>query len=665
MKLSELYSEYIANWISDGKLISQDKISLLGIKPLFDRYITNQWINKTWVINLLPVHYSRNLTQKIRMEMFKLHPEARTIVYLYNKPVTINANNDVFKRQLKQAANRFYQYRDVFEQLAEDEKLTGASERDPRSGRKITVDRETLLKIKDDYDSYSYVYENAVSGKSFTSTYYFVQVSVKSKKELYSYKKDLTNLLQAEGVMFRELRGNVGSFLESAGPATFMEGEIKKVEPLLFSQENLANMIPSKTKGLVGKRGILAAYDVATGLPFFLDLLNSGTAQVILLEGKSGCGKTYFGFVLALELMGLFDVHCSVCDIKGGEWRKLIPFLGDLKVSEIDMTGKNAKFVNLLRLDDLDCNNENCIEAYEFAVMGTVGLFESATNLQESEGNLVDLHDILQKAVEKVYSSHDVIRTNPSTFGRTRNLRYSDVLDMISSLENSRSLNQEQLKLCKLIRTRCGNYFLGEGLHSDAFKNELTLSEILESNLVIYNFNKNSGDPLDILDSLRVYMMQRLDGKKHFIRKQQRKHQAVFYEELQRCGNMDTLITGLSAEITGSRSNNLTVFLLLNVVSTFDSSKFAAIKSNITTQIIGKSNAADVRTLVEDYDCKAIEKHINLVSKSGKAKYRHAFAVQYDTGNEKDCLIVKTVVPEDMEKAFETRDKIDDVMREG
>ena len=34
MKSSELYSEYIANWLSEGLLITRDKISLLGMKYL-------------------------------------------------------------------------------------------------------------------------------------------------------------------------------------------------------------------------------------------------------------------------------------------------------------------------------------------------------------------------------------------------------------------------------------------------------------------------------------------------------------------------------------------------------------------------------------------------------------------------------------------------------
>lgn len=51
MKLSELYSEYFANWISDGGMINRDKISLLGIRLLFDRFLTNQYITKAWMVS--------------------------------------------------------------------------------------------------------------------------------------------------------------------------------------------------------------------------------------------------------------------------------------------------------------------------------------------------------------------------------------------------------------------------------------------------------------------------------------------------------------------------------------------------------------------------------------------------------------------------------------
>lgn len=39
MKLRDVYAEYLANWLSGGSLINRDKISLLGIKTLYDRYL--------------------------------------------------------------------------------------------------------------------------------------------------------------------------------------------------------------------------------------------------------------------------------------------------------------------------------------------------------------------------------------------------------------------------------------------------------------------------------------------------------------------------------------------------------------------------------------------------------------------------------------------------
>ena len=37
--------------------------------------------------------------------------------------------------------------------------------------------------------------------------------------------------------------------------------------------------------------------------------------------------------------------------------------------------------------------------------------------------------------------------------------------------------------------------------------------------------------------------------------------------------------------------------------------------------------------------------------------YNNCFAVSYDVGNDKDSLILKSVLPKDMLKAFATRDK--------
>lgn len=651
MKLSELYSEYIANWLSNGSLISRDKISLLGIRPLFDRFLTNQYITKTWEIFYIPVHYNKNLTQMIRDEMYTAFPEVKTIIHLYNTPLNVYVNTDQFHRRLNRAANDYYQYKDVFDSLSAAEQETGISEMSARGGR-ISINATQLGNIKDKYDSYMYVHSAVNSGKNFMHTYMFVQASCDNRVVMQKFGAALFRLVQGEGVGIRAIQGDVGQYLDNFCPASFIQSDTRKFQPMLFSQENVASFIPNKTKGLVGSGCIMLGENWQTHLPFSLDFTGSGTSQVVLVCGKSGCGKTFLAEEVSIELTS-FGIHCSITDIKGGEWNKVARYVDTI---EIDMSGAGSRFVNLMRIDDLECDTTNCQEAYEAAIANTVGLFEVATNLIPTEGNPSDLRAILNQAVEKVYTNNGVDKKNPETFAITRDFKYEMVLDVLITLEQSRSYTEDQKRLSKLIKSRCSTYFLGEGRYSEAFKNELTVADILDVPMVIYNFNKNKGETLDIIDNIRVFMARCMDSRKHFLRKQKGLHQAVFYEELQRCGAMSTFIQNISSDVTGSRSNNLTVFLLLNAVSTFDAENFAAIKSNITTKIIGKVSSKDIEKLVTDYDCDDIELYMKKIKQNKGSRMEHCFAVSYDTGNDKDCLIMRTVVPKEMTEQFATRD---------
>lgn len=653
MKLLELYTEYFANWISDGSMISRDKISLLGIRPLFDRYLTNQYITKAWMLCIMPVHYNKCITQLIRTEMHERFPDVKTVVHMYGAPIDVRVNSDQYERHMNTAANKYYEYRDMFESLSEVEQETGVTEH-IGGGGKFSIDSKTLNRIRDNYDSYMYVHHAANSQKAFANVHYFVQASCKSKTLMNKYDKALTGLLQKEGIIVRGVRGNIGQYLDNFCPAAFQQGQVDKFPTMLLSEENVAAMLPTKTKGLVSSNGVMLGEDWQTRLPFALNFTESDTAQVILLTGRSGCGKTFLAEASAIGFSGR-GVHCSITDLKGGEWAKGLKDF--CRILEIDMSGDGGRFVNTMRIDDIPCDNSNCVELYDFAVSGTIGLFEVATNLAGDEGNVTDLHNILGQAVEKVYTTHGVDKHNPDTFSVTRSFKYDMVLDVLSALEYSKSYTKEQIELCRLIKSRCSAYFLGEGRYSAAFKNELTVSDILDTPIIIYNFNKNKNESMNVIDNIRVFMVRCMDSRKHFIRKQKGLHQVVYYEELQRCGGMTTFINNISAEVTGSRSNNLTVFLLSNAISTFDTNVFSAIRSNITTKIAGVCNTADINKLVSDYDCGDILPYLKKIQVNKGGRYSHCFAISYDTGNAKDKLIIKTVIPPEMSAKFATRDK--------
>lgn len=657
MKLSELYSEYFANWISGGSLIRKDNISLLGIKPLFDRFVTNKFISKVWMVSGMPVDCKYNLTDLIRNEMFLVHPSVRTTVHFCCEPINISVRSNIFMRQFENISAKFHEFQDFFDSLTEEQKLAGVYDVNPKTGKKVWLSSNDMDRVHDEYESYMYVYEQATTGHSFSNMYFFVKASCESRKELKQYQKSLEGLLDKQSVIFSELHGNIDSYLNNFCPATYPQKSKNRFAHLLASDTNITGLLPYKSRGLIGGKGLLMGLDVLGGMPFWLDLFNSGSAQVSLIVGKTGCGKTYFAFALALGLAAM-NVHFSAIDIKGGEWTKIAKYIDML---EIAMGDVNSYFVNTMRLDDVCCSTtEDSKEAFDTAVRGTVGTFEVIVSLDEKEGNLADLHSILNKAVMKVFNRIGVIPENPDTFKRTKNLKYANVLDTIQELMLSSSYTEEQKKICKLVILRGSDYFLAEGRYARAMNKELTLQDVINIPAVVYNFNKNKTVTLDTLDSLRVYWVQFLDRKKQSERKKQKLHTAAFYEELQRCQDFGMLVNEISHSVTGSRSNNVIIFLLLNAISTLDAKEFLPIKSNITTKIVGKMATEDVTVMVNSYDCKPIEDYMTKICTDQANRYTNCFAIQYDTGMDTNKVMCRTVMSKSMSEHFNTRDRMVD-----
>lgn len=652
MKLIDLYTDYFANWISSGNLVNSSNISLLGLKPLFDRYLTNKTINKTWCIQGLPVYCKSNVTQAIRQEMFKSHPKVRTVISTYSIPTNPDVHSDSFRRHLKSTADSYNRYKSVFEHMEDNAQITGDYFLDG-AGHKIYINKETLESLKKLYDSYIYVYDKASKGEMFADTYYFIQASAQSRKEMRIYRKELNSLLMGEGIQFVEVKGNVSKYLSNYAPAAYKQEEVPKISSILTSEENLASLMPYKTKGLISDSGILLGEDITTHLPFWLNFTASGSAQVVLFLAESGWGKTNNAFNSALQFNGV-GIHWSAIDIKGNEWYKLLQYTKGVVISMDDV---HAQFVNTLRLDDLQCTEEDAAETFNVALRDTVMFYTILLNLAPNEGNETDLDMLLNLAVMKMYNKRNVIKNNPATFVRTKDMKYAEIIDIMDSVSASHSLTDEQRKMCTLIKTRLANYFLAEGRFSEVFKNEITVADVIDAPGVIYSFNKNSTTMLDTLDTLRVFMVQVLDGRKTILRKRKKLATVAYYEELARCEQFGKLLQYISHRVTGSRSDNLIIFLLLNAISAFNNKDMQAIRSNVTTKIIGKIQASDVQTLVNDFGCSGIQNYLEILGDDAQSeKYRNCFAVQYDTGNDSGKGMYKVILPADMQKSLATRD---------
>ncbi|WP_394863677.1 hypothetical protein [Paraclostridium bifermentans] len=521
MKLSQIYSEFFTNWLTDGFFINKDKISSVGIKPGFDRIFTKGYIRKIWVVEKIPVRYERNLVEALRDNMFEELPNCKTYVNILNCPTTIQTNSDTFKRSMHKAEDDYSAYKEVFEKLTGTEKVVGKDIR-VSSSKKITIKKSRLEKYKNTYDSYEYVYRGITSGMTFSKSTIVIEALCPDERSMRAYKKEMNCFLRNNEIEFKEMRGTISKFLTNYGISSYMQKGSRQ-SGVLFSDENLAGCSPYRNRGLVGGGGLLLGIDWKTKLPFLVNFFESGAGQILMLLARTGSGKTFVAFQMCLSLIAE-GVHCSVIDIKGNEWIKLKRFIDKVesrkgktarkaKVLYFAMGSTSSRFVNTLRLDDVTPDKKDCKEFYNMAVSGTINILSIMTNLQPGEGNIIDLENILEQAIGKLYSKYGVFNDRPETFAKTKGIRYEEIVPIITELQNSTSYTDEQRKMCKLICSRCSNFLQAEGKYSEAFKNEITLGEVLDSDLVIYSFGKNENQLLDSMDSLRVFMVQFLDTK--------------------------------------------------------------------------------------------------------------------------------------------------------
>jgi hypothetical protein len=666
MKIRDVYSYYLAHWLAGGRLQLQDKISGIGIRAVYDSILTKGKVTKVWCITSIPTYIDEdsgplNISHAIRTTMKRQYPDVTTNIMFVNESIPdMNTSNESYMRQMNRAFELKEAYSQALDAMTEVEKISRKKITDPNTGRSIVIRPEDVRRINELSDSYKYVFEHKSAGGEFVNCNIYVLATATEMKVLTYYAKSLVNLMTGMGLGFMYIKGNLSTFLKNKCPAGVdVDSGARLGGKVLLSDENLASIMPFKTAGLVGGYGVLMGLDTRSNLPFLWDFSSSTSAQVLLYLAMSGYGKTYAAFQTILSLVA-DGHHAMIIDIKGKEWERLSPFV---TTKVIDIGGEHPRFVNTLRLTDLEVNKDNAGFFFRSAVDDTVMLLSIMTNMSESEGNEMDLDSILREAVMKLYANYAVDPRFPDTFKNTESLRYSNLLSILAELKSSSSYTEEQKHLVQMIMLRCSNFISEQGSFSIALDNEVTVSELLDSPVVVFSLNKNRETMLSVMDTVRIFMATSLIMKKMSIRKDKGKFTDIVFEELQRCDQFGKMLDFISHIVTGARSENAVVLLLLNSIATLLTStsvinkeerRTRAIASNITHKIIGKVEESDIKVLVNEFGCRQIESELNAVADS--IAHPNSFVAFMDNKLEKNTCIYRVVLPDEVSEQFVTRE---------
>lgn len=650
MSKIKLYAYEFYNWLTKGDLINTTSISEIGLIPFYGRIVTKKSIQKVWLISSFPVNMEdTNITNLIIGETKKQYPRIKVHFNMLSEPVNIPTSSKDFIDKFQKANNEYNQYKAIFDEyLTDAERLTGKVIKGPK-GAKIAISPKRLLNIQERYESYKYVSEHLGAGGITTLTNFFIHVHAETKQDLYEYEKFLTNLLRSLQIYYVEMNGDMDNYLENYCPAGFKSMDAKKFPQMLLTDTNIASLVPYDTHGLVGGKGIPVGVDWYSKLPVLIDFFNSGQGQTIGCYGRTGSGKTFLLQHIAMALLAE-GVHVSALDIKGAEWTKLFQFCTGKLIS---MEGENSRFVNTLRIDDIpvkDIGLKDCREIYNLAFDGTVRLLDVMCNLSPQEANPTDVYSILSSAVKNVYNQAGVYKDNPDTFIRSKHLTYIHVKDQLSKMKDTPSYSK-QIDLVELIIRRLSMFLSQDGNFADIFERELTLNEVIHEPFIVYSLNKNAENATNIVDSVRIFMIQYLDTKKQSIRKLNKQHTVVFYEELQRCNQFGKLLKYIADVVTGARSNNVKVFLLFNSLATLDDPECSALRSNISSWFIGKVDEVDYNRFLHEYGMLPYAEQLAMVKSDDVP---HLFFAKISTGVHSEQTLIRTETPGYIAKGLRT-----------
>lgn len=654
-KISRMYATYASNFISRGSLVTQKALSSLSIKTVYSYIMTKKYATKVWTINYIPVHLQFTLSTVLRAEMRRLVPNAKVTVLINANRTPTSVSRDTFKRQYLRSEESYNDYKKAFDSVNNAQREVGVN---LGQGFKLRLTQKELDKRLDKYDSYKYVNDHSLSGGTFFKTNVFIQVSTRNTAEAITARTALEGILEKHKFQFGEITGGTSDYIKQFGPAGYVQDGKKQMPSLLCSDENLAYMLPANTRGLIGGRGVLFGLDMLSKFPLILNPFETSAAQIMLLLGMAGSGKTALAIMLAIGFASR-DIHVNIVDYKGGEYVKM-----DFAVKPlvIDIDGNAKTFVNMMRMDDLEVDEKDCNYIYNLTISSVTEWFSIISRTYNSKYKS-DLEGKFRSAVIKAYTSLSGFNpSNPETYHLTKKLSYEVVISILEDNIGSLSLEVMKEDYARAV-TNIRTYLL----NMPSGGRELTLRDVINSKVVIYSLNKNTNPGYSLNDSVKIFEMQYLNRKKHYFRSKQGLHTVEAYEEITRveetASNKELgedakrLLLFISQTISGSRSDNVTVMLMLNNLASLKSKDMSAIRSNITTLVVGKISEDDISELSENFGGRGIESYLQMI-RSGKPKYQNCFAISFDSGKEVKKALFKAIIPEAMEERLRQKDVV-------
>lgn len=418
------------------------------------------------------------------------------------------------------------------------------------------IDSDVDDKMIDEYNMYSNISDVDDVSRRRNSLIYLSNASIRRKRKLFlcrsimlvsgvrGKKFDEANdaILTAchdMGLTVRRITGDIPDYLKTFSPFSNMYDQdiYNKTGSLVLTDELLARM-NTYAQGVVGRLGVYFGTDIFSCFPCFKPMKRtSETAEMILIIGEAGSGKSYFTKSIVAQMLADSRYNGTINDVEGDEYLGFIDMLGGYDACVVlNMAEGSGKYYDPVPI--IMTGRKSLDEGmYALSTSFTLTMFKCLVG-RAVEDLWVD--SVLNDAISMVYNKAGVDASNMDTWHRANECTIYDVYNNIKDLKSATgasilgsdtsgsslynvyrgedvtqkddvrrmlSSNQEYQAAIDKCISQLSKYFEPTGIKSKIFKERISTDEIKDSKLVICSFGMK-GRSEETVDSVQMKLMQ-------------------------------------------------------------------------------------------------------------------------------------------------------------
>ena len=640
----------MVNFLSGGafSIGGMVKVSSGGIETERDKFFVHQGIGHMYTITQMKYEYTQSIISQISMEISRLDSDIRVKSYMQLESVSVPVSNPMYSGSANRALTKVIDFENEWGKLNKRLQRSGLIHNNGITN--ISITEQDRLKYAHRSDSFVEVRNHAKSGGVFFLCTIFITVIYPNQDLAKAYEIQVKQIIANNTHSSSKIDKAIATVLANFSPSVNNTSGAK-VNKVLVSETNLTHLMPFTQEGILSTSGIPMGVNIKNNTPLWFDRFSSPEGSSTLTCAKAGKGKTLLGFVDTLQLVGAGNTVIYI-DLKGTEVYQCLSNAMD-SIIQIDFSEKSTAFINPMWISK---NTPDYTMAD--AVNATTDMLSIFVNLQPNEGNIEDVKAILRGAIRSYYNKVGTREKNIDTWFRSREMDLLTLMSYIQSQRNEKSSQKGEhfSNLFDLIMRRVTEGVKNNKLNEN--ENAVTMEDLLEYSVITFSFNKNTDVGVSIVDQVRIHMVLMMTKRLARYNKKHDLFTIVKAEEGQRYYKLPELARGISDLASGSRSDNLSVDIILNDLHSMNAPEFSSLTTNIQNFIIGSCDEKSASLLEDIFAKPQLAADVREIMRHPK-KFLWTFAVHYEIGATEINAFLRAEVPKEVSDFFKTRSIMD------